>query len=344
MYDTLTITKTLTADDPLTFVWYFSVRAEFEEALQALRAFETADDVNITKGKAAALPGGAYAVSASEFESWLRSKSWLREQLGLTAPAVTATDNHLDLLRDAIRTQQLAWDAAALLEHTITGDGYTPHQASAASEFLDELADLHDDPNEIGAEDLDRFMKHVATATAQEHAVVSFAKEMGRMERTSGLPAAIAVPYGQRPAVTLSYEQFVMAYEDHLRQGGTSVDARHVDASWQAYQHDPAGHFITQQKPAPKFTIGQMVYASVPAPQGYGVNGRWDWTGKVERITSTMVTGASEYEYLVSDAPINGTGEHQLLAWESELKPMFAPDGTMLDRNGNRSIFDDVDK
>jgi len=25
-------------------------------------------------------------------------------------------------------------------------------------------------------------------------------------------------------------------------------------------------------------------------------------------------------------------------------KPMFAPDGTMLDENGNRSIFDDVDE
>lgn len=221
----------------------------------------------------------------------------------------------LDLLRAAVQAKHNYWDALGDLEKALVGDNPTDRQSDAIEAEVSILAASFGPGGQ--AQDMD----------------------VARLERT--------VPAGA-PPTPLSYDQFVQAYSECMTGSGNSFIQACVDASWRSYQQDPTGHFMSMTKPetqrAPKFAVGQMVYVSMPAPDGFGVNGRWDWTGKVERISSTKVTGASEYEYLVSDAPIKGSGEFPSLAWESDLKPVFAPDGTMLDRKGNRSVFDDVDK
>jgi hypothetical protein len=70
--------------------------------------------------------------------------------------------------------------------------------------------------------------------------------------------------------------------------------------------------------------------------------------GKYKRGAATCTGFARNTCGAVDDPPDYGEEVRALYAEQAALKhpngkPMFAPDGTMLDDNGNRSIFDDVD-
>lgn len=227
--------------------------------------------------------------------------------------------NALELLRRVVAAKQAYWDEFLALEKAMTNNGeYTDRQNNAALDHIDNLAGGGEVEN-IGEAELNDFLRVVFITTATRPPV----------------PRAAAAP-----VVPLTFHEFQEAYGNAMRQGGTAYTAADVDSSWESYRHDPAGHFISKHPLAPKFTIGQWVYVAVENRTGAPV----EWSGQVERVNSTKVTGASQYEYYVSNAPLKGSGEFPLLAWESELKPMYAADGTMLNRDGNRSIFDDVDK
>jgi hypothetical protein len=71
--------------------------------------------------------------------------------------------------------------------------------------------------------------------------------------------------------------------------------------------------------------------------------------GKYTTAETTCDAYAKNSHGAVDDPP--NYGEESRAAYEREAatkypngKPMFAPDGTMLDDKGNRSIFDDVDE
>lgn len=248
MYDTLTI-KFIPSllpggtcpDGRVETVFYFGARTEFEYALSLA---EATLGVSVEKGKAMVLAENDVDTDYCEFVRWLC------EELGVSSPddeAPPSPASTLTLLRAVAAAKIAYWDAMNELEdHLTSGEEFTDHQDTVAHDFVDMLAAGGEVEN-IGASEAERFEQAVAVASIAM--------------RPSGMPAAMAAPYGtpgnptdatlsfahnQRPAITLSYEEFAKAYDAHMRAGGTGYNQVDVDSSWHAYQRDPAGHFISK--------------------------------------------------------------------------------------------------
>lgn len=241
----------------------------------------------------------------------------------MTQNTTPCMDAIASMLRTAVNAKREYWDAMIALETGMASEeGFTESQDTAAFGFVESLAA---GGGTVGMVEAAQFMQAVATA--------------GISERHVGMSTAVAAP--ERPAVTLDYDQFTEAYAAHMAAGGTQWSATQLQSSWYSYQRDPAGHFVSNHQMPPKFAVGQMVYVAIED----GAKNVIQWTGKVLSVKDVGDSHEVLYEYHVEDCPVvKGSGEFPLLAWEEQLKPVFAPDGTMLDRKGNRSVFDDVDK
>lgn len=77
--------------------------------------------------------------------------------------------------------------------------------------------------------------------------------------------------------------------------------------------------------------------------------GKGPWASRYTRASHTCDAFAFNTAGAVDDPPdygeeVRAEYERQAAAKHPNGAPMYAPDGTMLDENGDRSIFDDVDQ